>query len=174
MRPKPATQYDGNAADPFGLLARQVLGIGKHYSQRWDKKRRKAPLPGLSVDEIHFGMKSQVSHGGEQSGEPLWFGKYRKEEILDQYFRKRLTKQQRERIEAACVDMWEPFTKSILKWSPQCNIVYDKCHVMRHATIGGRSAKFALWRLPLEPAAGGLVKALTYTYSLTRAASRLA
>ena len=29
--------------------------------------------------------------------------------------------------------MWEPFTKSILKWAPDCRIVYDKFHVMQHA-----------------------------------------
>ena len=40
---------------------------------------------------------------------------------------------QRSRITAACVDMWEPFTKSILKWVPDCRIVFDKFHVMQHA-----------------------------------------
>jgi transposase len=29
--------------------------------------------------------------------------------------------------------MWEPFTNSILKWAPQCRIVFDKFHVMQHA-----------------------------------------
>ena len=27
---------------------------------------------------------------------------------------------ERSRISVACVDMWEPFTKSILKWAPEC------------------------------------------------------
>jgi transposase len=40
---------------------------------------------------------------------------------------------QRRRIQAACVDMWEPFTKGILKWIPHCLIVVDKFHVMGHA-----------------------------------------
>jgi transposase len=31
------------------------------------------------------------------------------------------------------VDMWEAFTKSILKWVPDCKIVFDKFHVMQHA-----------------------------------------
>jgi transposase len=29
--------------------------------------------------------------------------------------------------------MWEPFRSSILQWSPQCAIVYDKFHIMQHA-----------------------------------------
>jgi transposase len=38
------------------------------------------------------------------------------------------------RITAACVDMWEPFTASILSWAPECRIVYDKFHIMQHAS----------------------------------------
>jgi transposase len=29
--------------------------------------------------------------------------------------------------------MWEPFRKSIEQWAPQCQIVYDKFHIMQHA-----------------------------------------
>ena len=36
-------------------------------------------------------------------------------------------------MSAACVDMWEPYTKSILQWAPDCRIVFDKFHVMQHA-----------------------------------------
>jgi transposase len=39
----------------------------------------------------------------------------------------------RGRITAACADMWEPFTQSILKWAPECRIMFDKLHVMQHA-----------------------------------------
>jgi transposase len=44
-----------------------------------------------------------------------------------------LSRRQRQRIEAACVDMWEPFRLSIEQWAPQCRIVYDKFHIMQHA-----------------------------------------
>jgi transposase len=44
-----------------------------------------------------------------------------------------LVSRQRKRIEAACVDMWDPFRKSIEQWAPQCKIVYDKFHVLQHA-----------------------------------------
>src|SRR5580658_427595 len=29
--------------------------------------------------------------------------------------------------------MWQPFTASITEWAPQCRIVYDKFHIMKHA-----------------------------------------
>ena len=29
--------------------------------------------------------------------------------------------------------MWEPFRLSIEHWAPQCQIVYDKFHILQHA-----------------------------------------
>ena len=68
-----------------------------------------------------------------ETGEPLWFGRNRKEETLDEFFRTQLNARQRERIAAACVDMWRPFTNSIEHWARNCRIVYDKFHVLQHA-----------------------------------------
>jgi hypothetical protein len=39
----------------------------------------------------------------------LWFGRERKKETLDEFFNKELTAKQRRGIEAACVDVWEPY-----------------------------------------------------------------
>jgi transposase len=52
---------------------------------------------------------------------------------LDEFFQEELSDRQRRRIEAACVDMWEPYRQSIEQWAPDCRIVYDKFHVMQHA-----------------------------------------
>jgi transposase len=57
----------------------------------------------------------------------------RKQETLDEFFRTQLKATQRERIAAACVDMWRPFTNSIEHWARNCRIVYDKFHVLQHA-----------------------------------------
>ena len=67
------------------------------------------------------------------TGEPLWFGKDRKKETLDEFFKTELRSGQRKKITAACVDMWEPFRLSIEQWAPQCSIVYDKFHILQHA-----------------------------------------
>jgi transposase len=68
-----------------------------------------------------------------ETAEPLGFGRERKQETLDEFFRSQLSSRQRKRIEAACVDMWAPFRKSIEEWAPQCKIVYDKFHILQHA-----------------------------------------
>ena len=89
----------------------------------------------MGVDEIHMGKKVQFITvvSNLETGEPLWFGKERKKETLDEFFRTQLRNGQRKRIEAACVDMWEPFRLSMEEWVPGCRIVYDKFHILQHA-----------------------------------------
>lgn len=122
-------------ARQFGLAASTVRAIDLRYLERWAKRRRKPVLRDLGVDEIYLGktQKFLTVASNLETGEPLWFGPDRKEETLDEFFRTQLSAFQRQRIRAACVDMWEPFTASILKWAPQCRIVFDKFHVMQHA-----------------------------------------
>lgn len=119
----------------FGLAASTVRAIDQRYLERWAKNRKKPLARQLGVDEIYLGKKQKFLTvvSDLETAEPLWFGAERKEETLDRFFREELSAMQRGRIEAACVDMWEPFTKSILKWAPQCKIVFDKFHVMQHA-----------------------------------------
>ena len=122
-------------ARQFGLPSGTVRSIDQRYLERWAKNRKKPVLRQMGVDEIYLGktQKFLTVVSNLETGEPLWFGKDRKEETLDEFFRDELSAMQRGRISAACVDMWEPFTASILKWVPQCRIVFDKFHVMQHA-----------------------------------------
>lgn len=122
-------------ARQFKLAASTVRAIDQRYLERWAKRRKKPVLRQMGVDEIYLGktQKFLTVVSNLETGEPLWFGKDRKEETLDVFFREELSSMQRGRITAACVDMWEPFTASILKWAPQCRIVFDKFHVMQHA-----------------------------------------
>jgi transposase len=32
------------------------------------------------------------------------------------------------------VDMWEPFRQSLEQWVPECRIIYDKFHILQHAS----------------------------------------
>src|SRR6267143_5574546 len=54
-------------------------------------------------------------------------------ETLDEFFEKQLSAFQRSAIRAACVDMHEPYRLSLEQWVPQCRLIYDKFHVMKHA-----------------------------------------
>jgi transposase len=122
-------------AKPFGLAESTVRAIDLRYLERWAAARRKPALRQMGVDEIHLGKKQKFLTvvSNLETGEPLWFGRERKKETLDEFFQTELSAAQRMRITAACVDMWEPFRLSIQQHAPNCRIVYDKFHVLQHA-----------------------------------------
>jgi transposase len=122
-------------AKRFGLAESTVRAIDVRVLERWNAGRKKPALHQMGVDEIFLGKKTKFVTvvSNLENGEPLWFGQDRKKETLDEFFRTQLSARQRRRIEAACVDMWEPYRLSIQEWSPDCAIVYDKFHIMQHA-----------------------------------------
>lgn len=119
----------------LGMAESTVRAIDQRFLERWEARRRKAPLRQMGVDELYRGKKDKFLTVvcNLETGEPLWFGNTRKKETLDEFFRTQLRPQQRQRIEAACVDMWAPFRQSIEEWAPNCQIVYDKFHILQHA-----------------------------------------
>ena len=118
-----------------GLAESTVRAMDLRYLERWEAKRRRPPLRQMGVDEIYRGKKGKFLTVvcNLETGEPLWFGRERQKETLDDFFRSQLVSRQRKRLEAVCVDMWEPFRLSIEQWAPQCQIVYDRFHIMQHA-----------------------------------------
>ena len=123
-------------ARQFGLASSTVRAIDVRYLNRWSVGRRKPALRQMGVDEIYLGKKQKFLTvvSNLETGEPLWFGGERKKETLDEFFEKHLSAFQRSAIRAACVDMWEPFRQSLEQWVPECRIVYDKFHILQHAS----------------------------------------
>jgi transposase len=119
----------------FALAESTVRAMDLRYLERWAARRREPPLRQMGVDEIYRGKSDKFLPvvSNLETGEPLWFGKERKKETLEEFFRTQLRNSQRRRIEAACVDMWAPFRLSLEEWVPGCRIVYDKFHIMQHA-----------------------------------------
>jgi len=122
-------------ARQFGLVSSTVRAIDLRYLRRWAGGRRKPALRQMGVDEIYLGKKQKFLTvvSNLQTGEPLWFGGERKQATLDEFFQKELSAFQRSALQAACVDMHEPYRLSLEQWAPQCRLVYDKFHVMQHA-----------------------------------------
>lgn len=122
-------------ARQFGLSTNTVRAIDLRYLQRWSQSRQKPALRNMGVDEIYLGKKQKFITvvSNLDAAEPLWFGQERKKDTLDEFFEKRLSPFQRGAIQAACVDMWDPFRQSIEQWLPHCRIIYDKFHIMQHA-----------------------------------------
>ncbi len=119
----------------YGLPESTVRAIDQRYLERWSAARRQPALRQMGVDEIYWSKKEKFLTVvcNLETGEPLWFGPDRKKETLDAFFQQELSASQRRRIEAACVDMWEPYRLSIAEWAPNCCMVCDKFHIMQHA-----------------------------------------
>lgn len=122
-------------AKQFGLAESTVRAIDLRYLERWNKARRMPALKQMGVDELFLGKRQKfwTVVSNLETGEPVWMGAERKQETLDGFFRTELSRGQRSRIEAVCVDMWAAFANSVRKWAPNSVIVYDRFHVMQHA-----------------------------------------
>src|SRR6266853_5478279 len=121
-------------ARQFGLSSSTVRAIDLRYLKRWAEGRRKPALRQMGVDEIYLGKQQKFLTvvSNLETGEPLWFGRERKKATLDEFLEKQLSAFQRSVIRAAC-DMHAPYRLSLEQWVPQCRLIYDKFHVMKHA-----------------------------------------
>ena len=86
----------------------------------------------MGVDEIHLGKKGKfiTVTSNLETGEPLWFGRERKKETLDEFFRGQLRSSQRRGIEAAGVDMSEQFRLRNEERTARCQLfsTHSTCH----------------------------------------------
>lgn len=123
-------------ARQFGIAASTVRAMDLRYLKRWAASRRKPALRHMGIDEIYLGKKQKFVTvvSNLQTREPLWMGPERKKETLDEFFSQQVSAFQRSAIRAACVDMWEPYRQSLEQRVPQCQIIYDKFHVLQHAS----------------------------------------
>lgn len=122
-------------ARQLGLAASTVRAIDLRYLERWSAGRRQPALRQMGVDEIYLGKKQKFMTvvSNLETVEPLWMGRERKKETLDEFFRTQLSAKQRWAIVAVCADMWKPYQLSLEEWAPQARLVYDKFHVLQHA-----------------------------------------
>src|SRR5258708_237710 len=123
-------------ARQFGLASSTVRAIDVRYLTRWSEGRRKPALRQMGVDEIHLGKKQKFLTvvSNLETGEPLWLGRERKQQTLDEFFEEHLSAFQRSAIRAGCVDMWVPFRQSLEQWVPECRIIYDKFDIVQRAS----------------------------------------
>lgn len=128
----PVTRVAAKWAVPPATVRR----MDKRVLGRWAASRPRTPLRYLGVDEIFLGKgdKFLTVVSDLETGEPLWVGRERKRETLDRFFAEALPRARRRAVRAVCVDMWEPFVQSLRVHVPQAQLVYDKFHILRHAS----------------------------------------
>ena len=89
-------------ARQFGLATSTVRAIDLRYLRRWAQGRCRPALRQMGVDEIYLGKKHKFLTvvTNLETGEPLWFGRERKKETLDEFFENHLSGFQRSALRA--------------------------------------------------------------------------
>ena len=122
-------------AAKWGLAPETVRRLDNRVLRRWVASRPRPPRRYLGVDELFLGKLAFLTVVSDlETGEPIWLGRERKRETLDRFFAEALPRRRRRFVRAVCVDMWEPFVQSLRVHLPHARIVYDKFHVLRHAS----------------------------------------
>jgi hypothetical protein len=88
--------------------------------ERWSAAWRKPARPQLGIGKIHLGteQKSLTVASNLAGKDPLRFGQARKKETPDAHFRAQLSVTQRRGVEAAGVEMLEPYRLCSEEWAP--------------------------------------------------------
>jgi len=141
-----------------------VRAIDLRYLERWAATRRKAPLKQLGVDEIHMGEKIQFITvvSNLETGEPLWFGRERKRETLDEFFRTQLRSSQRRNIAAAPfsqINWWMP----VYEIEPRNGMAFHPLYWDRAVPNSSDTYNYYQWNLRNRRNASQHVKSDTRT-----------
>jgi len=119
-------------ADLLSLDWETVKNIDKAYLQKEFATPDYDGLRILCLDEISRkkGHKYFTVAMNYEKTKVVWVGKERTQETVEAFFEE-LGPERCEKIEAVCVDMWDPYIAAIRKYCPQAQIIFDKFHVLR-------------------------------------------
>jgi transposase len=119
-------------ADMLGLDWETVKEIDKAYLKKEFGTPDYEDLRILCLDEISRKKRHKyftVAMNYEKT-KVIWVGKDRTQDTAESFF-KELGLERCGKIEAICVDMWDPYIAAARKYCPQAEIIYDKFHVMQ-------------------------------------------
>lgn len=92
------------------------------------------PLSVIGVDEISFEKHHKyftVIYDLSTKSGVLHVSEGRSEESLKAFF-SHLSEPQRQSIRAVCLDMWDPYVKSVREVLPHATIIFDRFHIKKH------------------------------------------
>lgn len=118
-------------AEHLGLNWKTVKDIDKAFLERDYGTPKLDGLRILAVDEIsikkrHRYMTVVLDY---ETGRVVWMKEDRTCETLSAFFRL-MTEEQRSRLEAIAMDMWDPYLKAVQDHVPHVKIVFDLYHVV--------------------------------------------
>jgi len=118
-------------ADHLGLNWKTVRKIDKQFLEEEYGKTDYQGLRILAVDEIAIrkGHRYLTIVLDYLSGRVVWVGKHRRASTLMAFFNK-MSKKQKDELEAIVMDMWDPYILAVQKKVPHVKIVFDLFHVV--------------------------------------------
>ena len=123
-----------DASEIADLNWKTVKDIDIFYiSQQLEKIENLQPIR-IGIDEIAYekGHKYLTTIRDLDLNSVIWVGLNRKKETLDEFFNE-IGEEKQSFIKLIVVDMWDPYIASIREHCPQCNIVFDKFHIVKKA-----------------------------------------
>ena len=121
------------AAELMGLNWHQVNEIKKRAVERGLKRREASRIEYLGIDEKSFrkGHRYVGVLTDLKQSRVLEVAEGRDKAACDKLF-EGLSKEQRARVSAIAMDMWQAFIKAAERHLPEADIVHDKFHVSQH------------------------------------------
>lgn len=119
--------------DMYGLNWNTARNIDYEYLKKQiDMVALVAPTR-IGVDEVsyHKGHKYMTIVTDQDLHHIVFVTKGRKSSNLNEFFENRIDPVAKKRLEAASIDMWDPYEKSLRKHAPHAVVVYDKFHISR-------------------------------------------
>ena len=119
----------------LGLSWDEIHGIMERAVARGLKRRQAEPIPALGVDEKAFrkGHKYVTLVNDLQGSRVLYVAEDRTRTSLDGFW-EMLTGEQKGRIQAVAMDMWDPYLESVRAHVAEADrkIVFDKFRIAKH------------------------------------------
>jgi transposase len=106
------------------------------FLDAWDRRRPKHRPRHLGADEIQRGKGQQfwTVLSDLVRGEVIGLARDRSEDSLRTLLTIGLDARQRAAVKAVCTDMHRPYLNAVAEVLPQAEIVFDKFHVLQHAS----------------------------------------
>lgn len=122
-----------DVADWEGLDKGTVYRIDKKWLQRREAQREEHMIRFLGIDEIALrkGHRYATVFYDLERKEVVGLVKRRRERAVGGFFRRLGTRRCR-KIEAVCMDLWQPFLNSVRRHCKNAAIVFDKFHVYKY------------------------------------------
>ncbi len=118
----------------------KLLNLDWKVVKRIDKRFLEEEFGGTDYQDLKILAVDEISRGPHHdyltvvldypTGRIVWIGEGRKMSTLEAFFES-MPEENRNKIEAVVMDMWDPFISAVKKWCSNAKIVFDLFHVVQ-------------------------------------------